>query len=370
MRRGYPPVWLGILLLTLAVFWRMAGAPVTVEEFGALETPFWQMRTLAPARMARILRLWFSAPAEPAGDLLLREDAEEEGLKLARQTGEEEEKSVTVWLEDGLHSMPLESYVCGVVAAEMPAAYHLEALKAQAVAARTRAVRQQLDGGCPRHPGADVCGSSACCQGYVGEAACREKWGGEFELYRKRVMQAVLETRDELLRYDGEPVTILYHAMSGGRTEDAQAVFSQSLPYLVSVDSAGEENARGFYTDAVFSYEEAARLLNEHFRGLNLTAQRLRQTFSVAAYTDSGRVKSVAAGEQTLDAAEVRRALSLRSTLFSISMDETGITFHQRGYGHGVGMSQVGANSMAADGADYRAILAHYYPGTELGNEE
>ena len=125
MRRGYPPVWLGILLLTLAVFWRMAGAPVTVEEFGALETPFWQMRTLAPARMARILRLWFSAPAEPAGDLLLREDAEEEGLKLARQTGEEEEKSVTVWLEDDLRSMPLESYVCCVVAAEMPAAYHL-----------------------------------------------------------------------------------------------------------------------------------------------------------------------------------------------------------------------------------------------------
>lgn len=370
MRRGYPPVWLGILLLTLTVFWRMAGAPVTAEEFGALETPFWQMRTLAPARMARILRLWFSAPEEPAGDLLLREDAEEEGLKLARQTGEEAEKSVAVWLEDGLRSMPLESYVCGVAAAEMPAAYHLEALKAQAVAARTRAVRQQMDGGCPRHPGADVCGSSACCQGYVGESACREKWGGEFEFYRKRVMQAVLETRDELLRYDGEPITVLYHAMSGGRTEDAQAVFSQSLPYLVSVDSAGEESARGFYTDAVFSYEEAARLLNEHFRGLNLTAQRLRQTFSAAAYTDSGRVKSVAAGEQTLDAAEVRRALSLRSTLFSISMDETGITFHQRGYGHGVGMSQVGANSMAADGSDYRAILAHYYPGTEMGKGE
>ena len=252
----------------------------------------------------------------------------------------------------------------------MPAAYHLEALKAQAVAARTRAVRQQLDGGCSRHPNADICGDSACCQGYVGEAACREKWGGEFELYRKRVMQAVLETRDELLRYNGEPITVMYHAMSGGRTEDVQAVFSQSLPYLVSVDSTGEESTRGFYTDATFSYEEAARLLNAYFSGLNLTAQRLRQTFSVADYTGTGRVKSVVAGEHTLDAAEVRRALSLRSTLFSVSMDETGITFHQRGYGHGVGMSQVGANSMAADGTDYRAILAHYYPGTELGTDE
>ena len=370
MKRGYPPVWLGILILTLVVFWRMAGAPVTVEEFGTMETPFWQMRVLAPARMARILRLWFSAPAEPASDLLLREDAEEEGLSLASQSGEMAEKTITVWLEDGVRTMPLESYVCGVVAAEMPAAYHLEALKAQAVAARTRAVRQQLDGGCSRHPGADICGDSACCQGYVGEAACREKWGGEFELYRKRVMQAALETRDELLRYDGEPITVMYHAMSGGHTEDVQAVFSQSLPYLVSVDSAGAESARGFYTDATFSYEEAARLLNAYFSGLNLTAQRLRQTFSVAAYTDSGRVKAVVAGEHTLDAAEVRRALSLRSTLFSVSMDETGITFHQRGYGHGVGMSQVGANSMAADGADHRAILAHYYPGTELGTDE
>lgn len=225
MKRGYPPVWLGILILTLVVFWRMAGAPVTVEEFGTMETPFWQMRVLAPARMARILRLWFSVPAEPASDLLLREDAEEEGLSLASQSGEMAEKTIAVWLEDGVRTMPLESYVCGVVAAEMPAAYHLEALKAQAVAARTRAVRQQLDGGCSRHPGADICGDSACCQGYVGEAACREKWGGEFELYRKRVMQAALETRDELLRYDGEPITVMYHAMSGGRTEDVQAVF-------------------------------------------------------------------------------------------------------------------------------------------------
>ena len=148
MKRGYPPVWLGILILTLVVFWRMAGAPVTVEEFGTMETPFWQMRVLAPARMARILRLWFSAPAEPASDLLLREDAEEEGLSLASQSGEMAEKTIAVWLEDGVRTMPLESYVCGVVAAEMPAAYHLEALKAQAVAARTRAVQQQLDGGC------------------------------------------------------------------------------------------------------------------------------------------------------------------------------------------------------------------------------
>ena len=103
-------------------------------------------------------------------------------------------------------------------------------------------------------------------------------------------MQAALETRDELLRYDGEPITVMYHAMSGGRTEDVQAVFSQSLPYLVSVDSTGEESARGFYTDATFSYEEAARLLNAYFGGLNLTAQHLRQTFSVADYTGSGRV--------------------------------------------------------------------------------
>ena len=268
MKRGYPPVWLAIIVLILAVFWRMLGAPVTTEEFGALETPLWQMRILAPSRMSRMLRLWFPAPAQQSADDLLTGEEEEDGRTLARLTGREE-RQVAVWLEEkGICVMPLESYVCGVVAAEMPAAYHLEALKAQAVAARTRALRQQEEGGCSNHPGADICGDSSCCQGYSGEAQCRERWGQEFSLYRERVMRAVFETRDELVTYEGEPITVLYHAMSGGRTEDAQAVFAQSLPYLVSVESHGEESARGFYTDTTLSYEKAAELLNAHFAGL------------------------------------------------------------------------------------------------------
>ena len=362
MRRGYPPVWLGILLLTLAVFWRMAGAPVTAEEFGALETPFWQMRTLAPARMTRIFRLWFSAPAEPADDLLLREDAGEEGLSLARQTGEDQQKNMTVWLEDGLHSMPLESYVCGVVAAEMPAAYHLEALKAQAVAARTRAIWQTENGGCALHAGADICTDSAHCQGYATPDQCRELWGGEYTAYRDRVLQAVAATRDELVTYGGQPITVMYHAISGGRTEAAQTVFSQALPYLVSVESDGEEGVPGYRQDTFFTFDEMAALLGDAF-DLDLTAQEVERTLAVAGYTDTGRVAAMLVGDKEVEATAFRQALGLRSTWFTMSMDGSGVTFHQRGYGHGVGMSQAGANSMAADGADYRAILTHYYPG-------
>lgn len=362
MKRSYPPLWAAGLLLILTIFWRMMGAPLTAEEFGDLKTPLWQMRALTPSRMGRILLCWFSAPETEEQDLLAPEDPEER--RLAALSGKEE-RWLNVWTEDGVRRISLESYVCGVVAAEMPAAYHEEALKAQAVAARTRAVEQEKTG-CPSHPEADICGDSSCCQGYAGESECRLRWGDEFPFYRERVTKAVQETADELLYYQGEPITALYHAMSGGRTEDVQAVFSQSLPYLVSVESAGEEDARGFWTDAAFSFGEMATLLNRSCSELHTSAEEIRQSFAVSAYTESGRVAEVRVGEKTLPASRLRRALSLRSTWFSITTDENGVTFHQRGYGHGVGMSQVGANSMAADGADYRAVLAHYYPGTEL----
>lgn len=382
MKRGYPPLWLALLLLTLALCWRMLGAPTSAAQWGELETPLWQARVLAPSRVGRLLRLWLpgqpspgqpssgqpssSQPSgSPGGDAL--NPVDEEAAELARLTGNEP-SMVKVYLspESGVTAMPLESYVCGVVAAEMPAAYHEEALKAQAVAARTRAVCQRQSGGCPRHPGADVCGDSGCCQGYAGTAACMAKWGEEYELYRQRVIHAAQATADELLLYEDQPITVLYHAISGGVTESAQAAFAQALPYLVSVESGGEEDARGFLTDSFFTFEEAAALLNRQFADLCLTAEAVRQTLTVGEHTASGRAATVLAGGRALDAQAVRQALKLRSTWFSITMDKEGVTFHQRGYGHGVGMSQVGANRMAADGADYRAILAHYYPGVTL----
>ena len=366
MKRGYPPLWLCSLLLALALFWKLLGAPVSLAQLGELQTSLWQAKVLAPSRIQRVLMLWQSAQPAPREDEGLEQDSMDADEKeLAKYA---EPLTLRVWMPEtgSITVMPLESYVCGVVAAEMPAAYHIEALRAQAVAARTRACYQMKNGGCGTHTGADICADSACCQGYAGTAACREKWGAEFEAYRDRIIEAVRATKDELLTYEGEIITVLYHAISGGMTESAETVFAQAVPYLVSVESKGEESARGFIKDSYFSFEEAASLLNAAFDSLSCTADQVRRTLTVGEHTSSGRVKTLLIGDRALDARAVRQALELRSTWFSLTMDGEGVTFHQRGYGHGVGMSQAGANGMAADGADYRSILLHYYPGVIL----
>lgn len=369
MKKKYPPVWIGIVLVVLAIFWRMLGAPVSGEEWKNVKIPLWQARVLLPSRIERIFLNWLPGQSVQGTDTLM-EGEDPDGRELVRQSMGDQ-PLIRVYLEEsGVTEMALESYVCGVVAAEMPASYHLEALKAQAVAARTRAVKQMNGGGCKTHPEADICGSSQCCQGYAGMRECRTKWGEETTYYRQRILEAANATKDELLHYDGEPITVMYHAMSGGKTEDVQAVFSQSLPYLVSVESRGEEDARGFYTDVSFSFEEMAEKLNANVGGLKVSPEELRQTFSVEEYTASGRVATVQIGQRYLPANQLRQALDLRSTWFSFSSDGEGITFHQRGYGHGVGMSQVGANSMAAQGQTYTDILQHYYPGTQLAVRE
>ena len=368
MRHGYPPVWLSAALLALALMWRMVGAPLTATQFEDMQTPLWQARVLLPTRVGRILRLWMPGAQEAQAQTIREEALGEEGQVLDRLMNGEDQQTISVYLaqEGRVVEMALESYVCGVVAAEMPAAYHLEALKAQAVAARTRAIWQTENGGCALHAGADICTDSAHCQGYATPDQCRELWGGEYTAYRDRVLQAVAATRDELVTYGGQPITVMYHAISGGRTEAAQTVFSQALPYLVSVESDGEEGVPGYQQDTFFTFDEMAALLGDAF-DLDLTAQEVERTLAVAGYTDTGRVAAMLVGDKEVEATAFRQALGLRSTWFTMSMDGSGVTFHQRGYGHGVGMSQYGANAMAREGSDFEEILTWYYTGTEVG---
>lgn len=358
MKKKTPPLRLCVLILTLSLVWRMIGAPVTPQQFRDLKIPLTQMRILLPSRMTRVFALWLGEMRRMEPQTML-EDAEIEnaqGTTLA----------VYVTQEGCIREMPLEGYVCGVLAAEMPAQYHLEALKAQAVAARTRALWQKERGGCAEHVGADICTDSAHCQGYATPAQCRERWQDSYEPYRDRILQAQRETAGNVLTYEGELITVLYHAISGGMTEDAQNVFSESLPYLVSVESAGEESAMGFRQDQTLSYEEIAQRLNEGLPQLAIGAEEIRRSFSIGGYTDSGRVQTVQIAGHEMSAAAFRRMLGLRSTWFSVSGDAQGLTFHQRGYGHGVGMSQAGANAMAAEGESYRDILLHYYTGVQI----
>jgi len=348
------------MILVIALFWRILGAPLTKQDFENLETPMRQARLLLPERTGRIFSLWLPGAASEAAQTMTQEKPLEAG------TADEPMLLVYLTQEERLAQMSLEGYVCGVVAAEMPAQYHLEALKAQCVAARTRVLWQIQQGGCALHPGADICTDSAHCQGYATLSQCREMWGDSYEAYRDRILQVQRETQGQWIAYEDKPITVLYHAISGGQTENAQTVFSESLPYLVSVESANEETVRGYQQETTFGFQEIADKLNSAFDEVELTAQDVQRSLSIGGYTQSGRVSHVQIGEHRIEATELRKALDLRSTWFSISADEQGVTFHQRGYGHGVGMSQAGANSMAASGADYQQIIQHYYTGVEI----
>lgn len=350
MRRHPLSVRLCALILCLAVFWSAAGAPLTRTEWRSVPDRFGLMLRQIPARMRNILTRWLPEASAETRVVNLTLSVWDPELQAAR-------------------AILLEDYVAGVVAAEMPAGYHPEALACQAVAARTFAIRQcrELGGsGCKRHPGCDVCMDSACCQGYLTPAAQRDKWPGEYSPMAARVESAVRVTAGQILTYDGLPIEALYHASSGGMTEDAAEVFSASRPYLVSVDSPGEEGYAGYVTQATFSLSEAAALLTEAFPGCGVTAADLPHQLELRASTASGRVNTVAVGSALASGTELRQALRLRSTLFTWDFGEDSVTFQIRGYGHGVGMSQAGAQAMAAAGEAYADILAHYYPGTHL----
>lgn len=359
MKRGSPSVKWSLVLLILTLVWRMLGAPITQEQFSNLQVPLWQARVLMPVRVERILLCWFDFIVPTETVTMDRENS------MAAPMNEAVWVNVYQTEKKALTRMTLRGYVCGVIAEEMPATYHLEALKAQAVAARTRVLAQKIRGGCSEHPGADICTDSAHCQGYASLTECQEKWKESYPVYRDRILQAEAETASQWLSYHQQPIEVFYHAISGGKTEAAQTVFSQAYPYLISVESAGEEALRGFRRETTYTYEEIAQRAQKQ-TGISLTAEEVRRTLSIASYTESGRVKAIQIGNQIVSGTEARKMLDLRSTMFSITTSQEGVTFHQTGYGHGVGMSQAGANAMASAGADYQKILLHYYPGVKI----
>ena len=249
--------------------------------------------------------------------------------------------------------LELEEYLVGVVLAEMPASFEEEALKAQAVVARTYTVRAKEGKG--KHDDGDICGDSACCQGYLAPA----DYGGTEEALSK-VRNAVISTTGQVLTYEGKLVEATYFSCSGGTTEDAVAVWGTDVPYLRSVKSPGEEDAT-YYTDTVrFSVKEFAGRL-----GINLTGKP-DSWFGGAVYTSGGGVDTMVIGGLTFKGTELRKLLGLRSTAFTMAASDESITVTTRGFGHRVGMSQYGADAMAALGSTYEEILTHYYQGTEL----
>ena len=254
-----------------------------------------------------------------------------------------------------LQQMTLEDYLLGVVLAEMPASFEPEALKAQAVVARTYTCKR-MEGG--KHDAAAVCMDPGCCQGFRAPADYLDEGGKQTAV--DKVRSAVKSTDGQVLHYDGSLIDATYFSCSGGSTEDAVAVWGQDVPYLQAVESPGEEAAPRYSDSVTFSAAELAGKLGIENRG------DPAGWFSDVTYTDGGGVESISVRGKTFSGTGFRSKLALRSTAFSVAVEGKSITITTRGFGHRVGMSQYGAQAMAERGADFARILSHYYTGAEL----
>lgn len=252
--------------------------------------------------------------------------------------------------------MDLDTYLVGVVLAEMPVSFESDALKAQAVAARTYTCKSGTTGG--KHGDGSVCDSAACCQAYIRPEDYLAQGGTEEGI--EKVRQAVLSTSGQVLTYQGELIEATYFSCSGGTTEAAVAVWGTDYPYLQSVSSPGEESAAYDRDTVTFTAAQFQSAL-----GIRL-AGNPESWFRCVEYTSGGGVAQMTIGDSVYSGNELRKMLGLRSTAMSIQVSGDTVTVTTRGYGHRVGMSQYGADAMAVTGSDYREILAHYYPGTVL----
>lgn len=259
-------------------------------------------------------------------------------------------------------SLPMEEYLIGVVAAEMPASFQPEALKAQAVAARSYALYCIASG---KHDSGRICADFRCCQAWSEDESLRSRWGADYDKYRQAVSQAVQATAGQYLSYEGQAIFAAFHSSSAGATEDCGAIWSP-LPYLVSVSSP--ETAQ-----TVPGFVSQVELSPLDFRDTILSAcPEADMSGDASAWLGaiepeaSGRVASVEIGGSSISGEKLRSLFSLRSTAFSLEYTGSAFLFTVKGHGHGVGMSQYGAEHMAAEGQSYAQILAHYYPGTQL----
>ena len=258
----------------------------------------------------------------------------------------------------------LDEYLYHVVSAEMPANYDLEALKAQAVVARTYTVYKIQN---PKHENAEICDDSNCCQAWVSKEERLARWKEtEREDNWKKIKECVDTTKGKIITYENKPINAFFHANSGGTTELPVNVWGGTdFPYLQVVETVGEEGYAQYSSEVELTKEELIEKLKAKYEDIEIDFEK-QEELKIMEYTDSGRVKTVKFGNHELSGVETRTLLGLKSTNFEIIKQDDKIKFTVKGYGHGVGMSQTGADAMAKQGSDYEEIIKHFYIGVEI----
>jgi len=290
--------------------------------------------------------------------------------KEAKQAGTA--RSIRLYINSSkkIEVLPFEEYVKGVVGAEMPASFHMEALKAQAVAARTYAYKRlrAVGGkGCSLHPEADICDDPTHCQAWTTKGEMLKKWGiFSYYHYFSKINQAVNSTAGQVIFYQGEPIDPLFFSTSNGWTENSEDVWEKALPYLRSVPSPGEEESPHFTAEQEFSVGAVVGRLKEKWPDIVIDSKHPEKNWKIVEISEGGRVKTMQVGDKIIKGTEFRELFGLKSADFQWDRSGDKIIIKTRGFGHGVGMSQYGANAMAKGGANYVEIIKHYYTGVEL----
>ncbi len=288
-----------------------------------------------------------------------------EGSPQARQQG----PLVRLQVNPGqVITLPLDEYLIGVVAAEMPAEFHPEALKAQAVAARTYTMlRVSAKSGDDKHPEADLCADPEHCQAWISVSEMRRKWGVlSFSYYYGKVAAAVRDTEGEAIVYQGQLIDPVYHASCGGLgTEDAAEIWNSDVPYLKGVACAWDPQPQQQPVAMAFTYEDLFQRLGLPDKAIP-TGAGLGGLIRILDRTPHGRAKDLQVGAQNFKATDLRKALNLRSTDLVVKTNDDKVVFETRGYGHAVGMCQWGAQGMALKGKNYKEILTYYYQGVQI----
>ena len=266
-----------------------------------------------------------------------------------------------------IKSMPLEEYVLGVVLSEMPAAFDEEALMAQSILARTYVISKKLKS-CSKSEEADICDSTHC-QVYTDPEEKKKQWGSKADEYYEKIKSAVEKTANLIVSYEGVIIEYpQYFAISSGKTEEAESVFSIDIPYLQSVESPGEEEAPKYESKKTYTKTNFINIIKNNISRSDLSVNNLESAINILSRNVGDTVKEIKIGNNVLTGIEFRQIFALNSANFTIKFEGDNVVIDCKGYGHGVGMSQWGANAMAKNGNNYKEIIKHYFQGSDVIN--
>ena len=267
-----------------------------------------------------------------------------------------------------IEEIKLDEYLYGVVSAEMPASFEKEALKAQAVVARTYTI-YKIENNEGKHGEANICDDSSCCQAWISKEDRFAKWEeSSREANWNKIVEAVESTKGKYITYEGKPINAFFHSNSGGKTETTLNVWGGSgYPYLQSVSTSGEDAYTQYKSEVTLTKEEFINKIKEKYSDFEIDFND-EKCISILEYTEGNRVKKIRIGNKEFSGVEIRTLIGLKSANFNIEIKGDNIYFSVLGYGHGVGMSQTGADSMAKEGKNYEEIIKHFYTGVEISN--